>query len=192
MSFEFPQFTGILKHTTEKGQLYSVSDTTAQHTVGSKYYDDKNDKTYVYAKNAAAATLATNKPYSLQHAFSSTGDNWKVYAVASDTSDIAERYICVPASALTTDALYGWVQVQGNVLVDGSDTDVFDSEAWVAAGSGLEYDGTTINTQALETTGTGIIGTVFAYTITSAAAGSDLDDAEIIHLIGKPVVNLST
>lgn len=192
MSFKFPQFTGILKHTTEKGQLYSVSDTTAQHTVGTKYYDDKNDKTYVYALNAAAATLATNKPYALQHAFSSTGDNWQVFAVASDTSDIAIRYNVVPAAALTTAAPYGWVQAQGNVLVDGSDTDVFDSEAWVAAGSGLEYDGTTINTQALESTGTGNAPTVFAYTITSAAAGSDLDDAEVIHLIGNPVINLST
>ena len=126
MSFTFPPGPSILKHTTEKGQLMSVSDDAPQHTVGSTYYDTKNNKTYVYAYNAVGATLSDNDIYYIIPQYSgATGGNYTVEPIA-DAAKYA--YVCVPAALVPT-LYYGWVQMQGDVEVNSSDTTVFLKEA---------------------------------------------------------------
>jgi len=127
MSFQFPKRITHLKHTTEAGQLLSITDTGAQHDVGCVYVDEVNNKAYVYAYNAVGATLSDNDTYFLVPQYTGgTGGNWTVEPMADGAKAV---YVCVPA-ALVPSTYYGWAQVQGDVDVNASDTDVFTDEAW--------------------------------------------------------------
>lgn len=117
-----------LKNTTEKGQLLSVSDTTAQHKVGAVYHDVKNDKTYVYAYNAVGSELDDNDPYFLVPQYSgATGGNFTIEPLGDCVSKAV--HICVPAAEVPS-TYYGWAQVQGDVDVNASDTNIWTDEAW--------------------------------------------------------------
>lgn len=157
--FEFPKRINLLKSTTEAGQLLDVSSSTAQHDVGTVYYDNVNNKTYVYAYNAVGAELDDNDPYYLVPQYSGgTGGVWTVEPIADDAA-LKCVHVCVPAAEIP-DTYYGWVQVQGDVDVNASDTNVWTDEAWavndelyVTAGVGAtvadtDY-GVTVNTFAI-------------------------------------------
>lgn len=183
MSFAFPQFTGLLKHTTEKGQLLTVTDTTAQHTVGTKHYDDKNDKTYVYGYNAVGSALSDNDPYLLIPQNSNgTGGNWKVVAIADDTLN-KQKYVCVPA-ALTPIAYYGWMQVQGDVSVNSSDVGVFADEAWAVND---ELYITAALGAIVADTALGFSNLAFAFVNDSRASTATAENS--IYLIGREVIS---
>jgi hypothetical protein len=185
MSFVFAPNLGILKQTTEKGQLLSVSDTTAQHTVGAAHYDNKNDKAYVYAYNAVGGALSDNDPYLLIPQNSNgTGGNWKVVAIADDTLD-KHKYVCVPA-ALTPIAYYGWMQVQGDVSVNSSDVGVFGDEAW-AVNDELYITAAIAATVA--DTALGVPDLAFAFVNDSRASTAVTENS--IYLIGREVVTTS-
>ena len=109
MGLEFTPNLGYLKHTTESGQLLTAGDTAAQHTVGTTYYDTKNDKTYVYVY--AAAALTSQKATYIVERGNSTDIPYYAIAIA-DTA--YHGYVGAPATAITA-TTYGWVQVVGNV-----------------------------------------------------------------------------
>ena len=185
MSFAFPQRTELLKHTTEKGQLLTVTDTTAQHTVGATHYDDKNDKAYVYAYNAVGSALSDNDPYLLIPQNSNgTGGNWTVVAIADDTLD-KHKYVCVPA-ALTPIAYYGWMQVQGDASVNSSDVGVWGDEAW-AVNDELYITAAICATVA--DTALGIPDLAFAFVNDSRASTATAENS--IYLIGREVITTS-
>ena len=182
MSFEFPQLTGILKQTTEKGQLLTVSDDTAQHTVGAKYYDDKAHKTYVYAYNAVGAELSDNDIYYIipQHT-AGTGGNYTVEPIA-DAAKYA--YVCVPAAAVPT-LYYGWVQVQGDVEVNASDTTVFLKETWAVNDELCISNGLS---STLADDDNGVADTTYAIVEDSRATSAVTE--ETIYLIGREVLGI--
>jgi len=187
MSFEFKQNTGILKHTTEKGQLLSISDDTAQHTVGSIYYDDKNNKTYVYAYNGVGATVAADAVYVLIPKYSSTATNytrWQVDGMTDDTTKVLKKYVCVPAAAVLS-TYYGWNQVQGEVDVDTTDTNFFTVEAYDTDGDQLFISGAVVASAAIHAGG-GIRNDCFA--ITKDVTTSDGLDGATIYLLGREVI----
>ena len=183
MGFEFPNKQTILKHTTEKGQLKSVSDTTAQHTVGTQYYDRKNNKTYVYAYNGLGASASINDPnYLVPQDSGQTGGNWTIEPLTDGAKNV---YVCVPAAALPT-LYYGWAQVQGDVDVNASDTDVFADEAW-AANDELYI------TQAIPTTvaddDAGVNVGTFAI-IQDSRASTDVEECTI-YLVGRELLAIT-
>ncbi len=183
MSFQFQNKLDILKHTTEKGQLKSVSDSAAQHTLGSSYYDRKNNKTYVYVYNGAGATLSNNDIYFVvPRQTAATGGNYSVEAIATATDHV---YVCVPAAAILS-LYYGWVQVQGDAEVNASDTTVFLKEVWGAGDELCISDGLS-STLAEGDLGVGD----GAYAIVEdARATSDVDD-ETIYLIGREIIGMT-
>ena len=180
MGFEFQNKLDILKHTTEKGQLKSITDTTAQHTVGSSYYDSKNNKTYVYAYNGLGAAGSINDPsYLVPQDSGQTGGNWTIEPV---TDGAKRTYVCVPAAAIPS-LYYGWAQVQGDVDVNASDTDVFTDEAW-AANDELFITGGKPATVADDDAG--ITDTAFAI-VQDSRASTDVGECTI-YLVGREVI----
>ena len=130
--FEFTPNLGYLKHTTETGQLLTAGDTTAQHTVGTPYYDTKNDKGYVYVY--AESALTSQKATFVVEA-GSTDYPYSALAIA-DTQGLG--YVGAPATAITS-GKYGWVQVKGAVTA----MDGLVSEARTAAGQ-IDHTGGTL------------------------------------------------
>ena len=127
--FQFTSKIDHLKRTTEAGQLLTITDTSPMHSAGAVYVDKINNKTYVYAYNGAGATFSVNDPYYLVPQDSGqTGGNWTIEPM---TDGAKRTFVCVPA-ALVPSTYYGWAQVQGDVDVNASDTDVFTDEAWAA------------------------------------------------------------
>ena len=185
MSFVFKPGPGYLKQTTESGQLLSIADSAAQHTVGVSHYDNKNDKTYVYAYNAVGSALSDNDPYWLIPQNSNgTGGNWKVVAIADDTLD-KHKYVCVPAALIGT-TCYGWMQVQGDASVNSSDVGVWTDEAW-AVNDELYITaalGATVADTAL-----GIPDLAFAFVNDSRASTATAENS--IYLIGRETVSTS-
>ena len=182
MGFEFPQGPGILKHTTEKGQLFSITDNAAQHTVGTKYYDSKNNKTYVYAYNAVGATLSDNDIYYIIPQYTgATGGNYTVEPIA-DAAKYA--YTCVPAALVPT-LYYGWVQTQGDVEVNASDTLVFLKETW-AVGDELCISNGLSSTLADDDNG--VADTCYAVVEDSRATSETAECT--IYLIGREALGI--
>ncbi len=130
MSFQFSPKVAYLKHTTESGQLLTAGDTAAQHTCGTKYYDTKNDKGYVYVY--AEAALTSQKATYIVERGNSTNIPYSAIAIA-DTA--YHGYVGAPATAITA-TTYGWVQVSGNVTALAGLT----SEARTAGGQ-LDHTG---------------------------------------------------
>ena len=185
MGFEFQNKMEILKQTTEKGQLLSVSDSTAQHTVGTQYYDRKNNKTYVYAYNALGATFSVNDLNFLvpQHT-GGTGGNYTVEPLGDCVTKAV--YVCVPAAEVPT-LYYGWAQVQGDVDVNASDTSFFGDEAWAV------NDELYISAAKAETVADGDVGvTVAAFAIVEDSRASDGTAECTIYLIGREAVGDSS
>lgn len=180
MSLQFPNELGILKHTTEKGQLLSISDSTAQHTVGSTHYDSKNNKTYVYAYNALGATFSDNDPSYLVPQYSgATGGNYTVEPPGDGTDHV---YVCVPAALVPT-LYYGWVQVQGDVDVNASDTGVFADTAWAVNDELLMIDGKGGTSADADI---GVLDAAFAI-VEDSRASTDVEECTI-YLIGREVI----
>ena len=186
MDFMFPQTTELLKHTTEKGQLLSITDDTAQHTVGTTHYDGKNNKTYVYAYNGVGAAVAADAVYVLIPKYSSTATDytrWQVDGMADDTTKLCRKFVTVPAAAVPS-TYYGWFQVQGECDVDSTDTDFFTVEAWDTDGDQLAILNALVVAYAIHD-GKGINDETFGITkdVTTSAG---LDGATI-YLLGREV-----
>lgn len=181
MSMVFAPPIGVLKATTEKGQLLSVSDSTAHHDVGSEYFDSTNNKSYVYAYNAVGSELDDNDPYLLIPQNSNgTGGNWKVVAVADDT--LAKlKYVCVPAAEVPS-TYYGWMQVKGDADVNSSDTSLWTDEAWA-----LNDELIIINAlgKVAVDTALGCADAAFAFVNDSRASDATAENS--IYLIGREV-----
>ncbi len=187
MSFEFKQYTDLLKHTTEKGQLLSITDDTAQHTVGAVYFDEKNNKTYVYAYNGVGAAVAADAVYVLIPKYSSTATNytrWQVDGMTDDTTKLCKKYVCVPAAAVPS-VYYGWNQVQGEVDVDSTDTDFFTVEAYDSDGDQLAILNAVVASYAIHD-GKGIRDDCFG--ITKDVTTSDGSATCTIYLLGREVI----
>jgi len=122
--FNFTPNLGYLKHTTEAGQLLTAGDTGAQHTVGTKYYDTKNEKSYVYVY--AESALTSQKATYIVERGNSSGRPYSAIAIADSQ---LWGYVGAPATAVTTEK-YGWVQVAGAVTA----LDGLVSEARTAGG----------------------------------------------------------
>jgi len=183
--FSFKPPLRYLKNTTEIGQLLTIVDSTAQHDVGASYYDDTNNKTYVYAYNAVGAALSDNDPYLLIPQNSNgTGGNWKVVAIADDTLD-KQKYVCVPA-AVTPSTYYGWMQAQGDVDVNSSDVGVWGDEAW-AVNDELYVTAAICATVA--DTALGCSDLAFAFVNDSRASTATAENS--IYLIGREVITTS-
>lgn len=183
MGFEFhPNPRMVLGHSAEKGCLTSITDnTTPYHQSGTVYYDRENDKTYVYAYNAAGAAVAANVVYLLTPKYNTAGEHWQVVAVADDTVK-KHKYACVPAAALPS-TYYGWVQVQGTASISTSDTDTVTNQAW-AVGDELYVTAAIIATQADTTLG--VIDTTFGFAQVSHASDHTATTAVgTIYLIGR-------
>lgn len=185
MSMVFAPPIGLLKANTEIGQLLSITDTAPKHDVGSRYYDKTNKKMYVYAYNAVGSALSDNDPYLLIPQNSKgTGGNWKVVAVADDTLS-KQKYVCVPA-AVTPATYYGWMQVQGDVSVNSSDTDVWTDEAW-AVNDEL-YIVAALGKIAADTA-LGFVTSAFAFVNDSRASTATAENS--IYLIGREFISTS-
>ena len=185
MSFAFPPYTDLLKYTTEKGCLKSITDSGAQHNNGAAHYDSVLNKTYVYAYNAVGAELDDNDPYLLIPQNSNgTGGNWKVVAVADDTLD-KQKYVCVPAAEVPS-TYYGWMQVQGDVSVNSSDTAIFADEAWAVND---ELYVTAGNSATVADTALGFSDLAYAFVNDSRASTATAENS--IYLLGREVITTS-
>ena len=185
MSFVFPKRIELLKNTTEAGQLRTVTDSSPQHDVGSAYYDNVNNKAYVYGYNAVGSELDDNDPYLLIPQNSNgTGGNWKVVAIADDTLD-KHKYVCVPAAEIPS-TYYGWMQAQGDVSVNSSDVGVWGDEAW-AVNDELYITAAICATVA--DTALGIPDLAFAFVNDSRASTATAENS--IYLIGREIVTTS-
>ena len=112
--FQFLPRVPILKHTTEKGQLLSITDSAPMHPVGSVYIDVENEKAYVYAYNGTGADHVQYSAELLEPVYSVADPlvHWQTVANADD--DGAMVFVCAPAAAHPT-LYYGWQQVYGDV-----------------------------------------------------------------------------
>ena len=185
MSFVFPRRIDLLKSTAETGQLLTITDSAAQHDVGTVYHDNVNNKTYVYAYNALGAAASDNDPIHLVPQYTgATGGHWTMEPLGDDTVKKAS-YVCV-AAALIPSTYYGWVQVQGDVDVNASDTDVFTDEAWAV---GDELYMTAGKPATAADTDFGVTVSTFAL-VQDSRASTDTDECTI-YLIGREMQNTS-
>jgi len=97
----------VLKHNAEKGQLRSITDSTAQHTPGAEYVD-KHGAHYEYGYNGAGAAMVQNRP--CHRTWSTTGINpcWEDIAAA----DAFYQMVGIPQSAIPS-TYWGWFHWKG-------------------------------------------------------------------------------
>lgn len=160
--YEFRPSLYLLKSTAEKGQLNTITDSTAQHRTGTVFYDSTNDKTYVYVENSISDAVTANAPYMVS-AMSDASGVTEVKLAAKTNLPLVNGYFAVPPVAIPGD-YFGWVQIQGkNAAVSG-----LVSEARTAGGQVvLSADGTFAY---LAATAWGVNENCVAYVTTSNAA----------------------
>jgi len=163
-TFAFRPSIEYLKRTAEAGQLLTAGDSTAMHKPGTYFYDDANDKgyVYVYAESALTSQTAT---YVIESGDSAVG-HWSAIAIA-DTQ--YHGYVGAPATSVTT-LKYGWVQVQGPVTAMAG----LVSEARTAKGQ-MDHTGGTLAYLASNAKGQtlpSVFGTVRVANTAAATTGN--------------------
>jgi len=103
----------LLKHTTEKGQLFSITDSTAQHTLGkSSQYTDKYGAVYEYWKNTTAAACVPGDAYFKGHGNIIQAEANNPQAVAPTAATAQAGTVGFAQSAIP-DESFGWFLVYG-------------------------------------------------------------------------------
>jgi len=112
----------VLKHTTEKGQLHSITDSTAQHAPGAEYVDEYGAH-YEYGYNGSGAAMAQNRPCYRSWGAGGTNPHWENIADG-------DKFYCevgIPQSAIPS-LYWGWFHWKGpstnNMLLDPIDGDL--------------------------------------------------------------------
>ena len=102
----------LLKHTTEKAQLFSILDSTAQHTLGrASAYTDKYGAVYEYWKNTTATACVAGVAYFKAFGNITQADAANPQAAAPTTGALAGEMGI--AQAAIPDDSYGWFLVYG-------------------------------------------------------------------------------
>ena len=103
----------LLKHTTEKGQLFSASDTTAQHTLGrDSTYTDKYGAVYEYWKNTTGAVLVAGDAYFKGYGNVIQADANQPQAVLATPATAQAGELGLAQAAIPDDS-YGWFLTYG-------------------------------------------------------------------------------
>jgi len=174
MNFMGQKVITSLKHTTEPGQLLSITDAVPQHDVGLIYRDEGNDKAYMYVYNG---TGAAHVQYSLEllEPLGGASVHWQTDGIADHAASYC--FVVAPAAA-HPNLYYGWVQFYGDVDAAAG----FASEAVTANEECVTLDATyvkgTADTQGVNPTAFALVNT------TNAVAGTSHD----IFLIGREIV----
>ncbi len=173
--FEFRPPIYLLKHTAEAGQLNSITDTAKKHKTGTVYYDDANEKAYVYAENSTTDALTAGAPFMVAVMADASGVT-EVKAAAATNLPTTNAYFAVPPVA-TPASGFGWFQVQGDVAAVSG----LVSEARTAGGTTvLHTDGTFLYAAA---GAWGVSEHAFAYVVTSTSAVTSAN----LDLIGREI-----
>ena len=97
----------VLKHTTEKGQLHSITDSAAQHTGGAQYVD-KYGAHYEYGYNGSGAAMAQNRPCYQEWGTGDTNPHWENIA----DGDAMYALVGIPQSDIPS-TYWGWFHWKG-------------------------------------------------------------------------------
>jgi hypothetical protein len=104
--------TTVLKHTTEKGQLRSITDSTAQHTPGAEYVD-KYGAHYEYGYNGSGSAMKQNRPCYRSWGAGGTNPHWE------DIAD-GDKFYCtlgIPQADIPS-TYWGWFHWKGPTTND--------------------------------------------------------------------------
>jgi len=103
----------VLKHTTEKGQLFSITDDTAQHTLGPvSAYTDKYGAVYEYWKNTTGSACVAGDGYfrGAGNIIQADANNPQAVAATPATAQAGQVGL---AQAAIPDESFGWFLVYG-------------------------------------------------------------------------------
>lgn len=110
-----------IKHTTDKGQLNSITDSSAQHTPGAQYVD-KHGAHYEYGYNGSGAAMLQNRPCYQSWGAGDTNPHWENIA----DGDAEMALVGIPQSAIPT-LYWGWFHWKGpttnRMYIDAVDHD---------------------------------------------------------------------
>ena len=102
----------VLKHTTEKGQLFSITDSTAQHVLGpTSAYTDKYGAVYEYWKNTTGTACVVGVAYFRAFGNIAQADANNPQAAVATTGALAGEMGI--AQAVIPDESFGWFLVYG-------------------------------------------------------------------------------